>query len=398
MKRLDDIKRYYIYSITLKRFILPIMVVYMLEQGLSIEQIALIAAVGWTLSAVFEVPSGAIADWIGHKRALMISNALQGISMLLYLGGSFEWILAATSLYFAGGTLMTGTRQALFFERLKEMGLEKEYKKYSGRAKSVANGAGIIAMALAGLAYTVTSWLPFVLGAGIYVIGIVVISGFQEAKRHVSVEKREGFMGLLLHFPQAIKTIRKEPFLMWMIIINTFAGGITFASHEFHQILLTNVGLAVTLFGIVWAIKRIISTIISPFVHRVTEHVSPPTIMTLMNIFTIVYFILISIAKTPTAMVGIFLGAVVIYTFRSVATGDYANQLIKSGSRATTLSVGALSESLVIAGTVGIMGLLAATHTLEGTYAIAGIALLILMIIPTIFIYRAYAKNSFEAA
>ena len=98
-----DVKKYYVFRALLKRFILPILILYGLDRGLSLSELALIAAVGSVLSFVLEIPSGAIADRFGHRRTLVVSMLGQALSMLLYLGGSFWWILMGTALYFGFG-------------------------------------------------------------------------------------------------------------------------------------------------------------------------------------------------------------------------------------------------------------------------------------------------------
>jgi len=106
MKRLDDIKKYYIFRALIKRYPLPIIALFMIDVGVSVEQVALIFTVSAVLELIFEVPSGAIADAIGHKKSLLISMSGQAIAMALYLGASFEWVFAGYILYYVSGSLM----------------------------------------------------------------------------------------------------------------------------------------------------------------------------------------------------------------------------------------------------------------------------------------------------
>ena len=63
----SDVKKYYVFRALLKRFILPILILYGLDRGLSLSELSIIAAVGSVISFVLEIPSGAIADRFGHR-------------------------------------------------------------------------------------------------------------------------------------------------------------------------------------------------------------------------------------------------------------------------------------------------------------------------------------------
>ena len=114
MRWRDPIGRYYFFRGLLGRVYLPILVIYMLNRGLSVGQVALISTLAFAASFIFEVPSGAIADHIGHRRTLIISLLGQALAALCYLGGTFPLILAGSVGYMTAGSLLTGTGEALF--------------------------------------------------------------------------------------------------------------------------------------------------------------------------------------------------------------------------------------------------------------------------------------------
>jgi len=88
----DDIKKYFVFRASIKRFVWPILVIYMLDIGLSVSDVAVIAVCGHVVSLLLEIPSGMISDTLGHKKTLVLSLVGQALSMLLYLGGAF-WLL-----------------------------------------------------------------------------------------------------------------------------------------------------------------------------------------------------------------------------------------------------------------------------------------------------------------
>jgi MFS family permease len=394
MKKLNDIKKYYLFRALIKRFILPIIVVYMLDRGLSLQQIALIALVGTLFSMIFEIPSGAVADALGHRKALVIAMIGQAISMVLYLGGTFWWILFATSLYWLSGTLMTGTDRALFFERLQELGRENEHQKLNGRATSFAHMVSAITLLFSSAAYVFYFWLPFVIGIIQLLAAAILISTFGNKKDLISVKKEEGFWKLTHHFKQAFSAIYQTPLLFWIIIIYGMIQGAFFATTEFHQIILKNIGLAVVLFGLVYSLKRLVVMIIAPFVHIFTKFLTPPKFLLINSLILVLYFFSIAITKNSFIIVTIlFLGSCV-YIMSSIAVNDYVNKLISEGSRATTLSVKNMVIGVVKIISIAFFGWLFSIVSIQNSFAVYGAIITMLFIITFPVLFKTYKKQS----
>lgn len=378
--KFDDIKKYYAFRALIKRFILPILVVFMIDSGLSLEQIALIAAVSSVVGLILEVPSGAVADTIGHRRTLIISVIGQAISMALYLGGSFYFIFAGGVLYFASGTLLSGTMQALLFERLKDMRREKDFKKVLGRAISFANGAGIVSMLLAGVVYVYKDWLPFVVNIFMFIVAAVVMLRFKEVKTKVSVEEREGFVEFFSHFGVAVKSIVKQKFLFWMIVLQALTLSSLFAMMEFDQVILLDVGVAVTMLGVVYALKRIVVVVLAPTVHLFTDSISPPIVLIGTSLLAIIFLLLVPVVSNAVHLVGILLIATVSHVSLRIVSSDYTNQMIESGSRATTLSMMSLLLNIFKVGILILVGIMVVSTRVQDIYSIIGFSFFIILI------------------
>lgn len=394
MKKLDDIKKYYLFRASVKRFIVPILIVYMLDRGLSLQQIALVAFVGGLFSIIFEIPSGAVADALGHRKALVLSMIGQAFAMALYLGGTFWWIIIATSLYWFSGTLMTGTDKALFFERLKELGREDEHQKLSGRASSFAHMVGAMALLFSGVAYTFHSWIPFVIGIIQFSFAAILISTFGNKKDSISVKKTEGFWNLTHHFKEAFHTIKQTPLIIWIIIIYGISYGSFFASTEFHQVILKDVGLAIALFGLVYSLKRLVVMATAPFVHVFTKFLTPPKFLLINSLLFVMYFTLISITKKPFFIVIIFALGSFTHILASIAVNDYINKLISKGSRATTLSVKNMLVNIIKIISIAFFGWLFYFYSTQKSFGVYGIILVLMLIFTFPFLFKAYKKQS----
>ena len=268
MFALDDVKKYYLFRAFNKRLALPVWVVIMLDNGLSVEQVALIAGVSTLIALVLEVPSGAIADSIGHKRALTLALIGMGSGLLCFVGQSFWWFRAGSVLYYGVGSLMTGTHQAWLYERLQELGRAKDYQLVSGRSRSFSSGVSLFAVILAGPLYLWSPAVPFIVSGLIYYTGAFVTTRFTANKRASSVKESEGWWQTVVHFRRGWQTLAEDRVLLWFMLCNALLFGSMLGAIEVQQVILKNVGLAVGLFGFLYALKRLFSATVAPLLHR----------------------------------------------------------------------------------------------------------------------------------
>lgn len=386
----DDIKKYYLFRGLLRRFAWPILTLFMLDQGLSIAEVGIITLVGYIISIVSEIPSGAVADTIGHKKTVVYSMLGQGLSMALYLGGSFWWMLAGTGLYMLAGSFMTGTREALFYERLVELGRADEHQKLVGRSRSVSGAVGTIFMLTSSLAYVYAWWLPFVIGIIHFTLGAYVISTFTEAKRTVSVKKREGYAELLRHFGEAWQQVKTNTFLYWIIIINGTMVGVYMSTAEFHQVVLNDVKLAAIFFGTFYAFKRANTFLLSPLAHRISARFTAPSFLCTSGVLVVAHMLVLPFTTNILVVAGAMIfGSAILNVFK-VVVNDYTNTLLPSGSRATALSIkNLISHGLSIL-CIGIITLLSDALGIRLVIGVIGIimAALLAISIPKLYIAR----------
>lgn len=385
-----DIRKYYIFRALLKRFVLPVLVVYAVDRGLSLEQIALIAGIGTVVSFLLEVPSGAIADAIGHRRALVLSMLGQAAAMTLYLGGTFNWILAGSVLYFAAGTFMTGTAEALFYERVKALGLEAQHGKLYGRGKGFATAVSVVSMALAGVCYEMLWYSPFIIGVVQYVIAGYIISTFGPAKESVSVAKKEGLLAFFSHFSSAGQEIWKNRRAFWLIISSAMIIGPLFGLGDFQQAIMGDLGMAATYIGLVYAGKRLLSIGVQGYIHTIADVLGAPRLTLLSAGLMTAHLVLVGMIRDPALILLPLMVGSIAWVGLEVATNDYLNKLLDSGSRATALSMNNMIRLVAQLGALAIFGTIAAKTNAAQAYGTIGIVLVIALVYPMFKLFRAY--------
>lgn len=387
----SDIRKYYVFRALLKRFALPVLVVYAVDIGLSLEQIALIAGISSLLSFALEVPSGAVADAVGHRKMLVLSMFGQALSMTLYLGGSFGWVLAGSVLYAVSGTFMTGTAEALFYERVRALGLESDHGKLYGRGKGFATAVSVVSMALAGVLYEIAWYLPFLVGTVQFLSAGAIIATFGSSTSALSVAKREGQLSFFRHFSQAAKEIRRNPRVFWLMLTSALVIGPLFALGEFQQAIMNDLGMAATAIGFVYAAKRILSIGVQGYVHMVTDVLGAPMLTLLSAALMVVHLVATGMVRDPVlVLVPLMLGSIA-WVGLEVATNDYLNKLLNTTSRATALSMNNLMRTMAQLGTIAVFGVVAAGSSAAVAYGTVGVVLAVAVLFPMYRLFRAYA-------
>lgn len=335
-----DVKKYYLFRALLKRFVVPILVLYGLDRGLTLGELSLIAGAGSVVSFLFELPSGAIADRFGHRRSLVLSMLGQALSMALYLGGSFWWMLLGSVAYFGFGSLMTGTGEAFFFERLQKLGLVDQHAKLSGRGKGFATAVSVISMALAGVFYEIAWWLPFVIGIVQFLLAAYVVSTIGPTKNGVSVEKKEASeTKAIRHLAVVWQELKRRPAILWLIFSSALVVGPLFALGDFQQAVMDDVGISAALIGAVYAVKRLLSIAVQGSVHHFMRFFSSAQLVLVCALFMLLHFFGMGLIKDPWWLLGPLIIGSLAWVGLDIAVNDYINQSTQTGSRATLLSM-----------------------------------------------------------
>ena len=142
------------------RFYYPVFTVLFLDYGVTLEQFALLNLV-WALSIVVaEVPSGALADILGHKRLLVFAALLMVLEMALLvfvpLGASPLLFLVFLLNRICSGlseAAASGADEALAYDSLKSLGREAEWPKVLERTTWVVSLGFFSTMILGAFAY-----------------------------------------------------------------------------------------------------------------------------------------------------------------------------------------------------------------------------------------------------
>jgi MFS family permease len=97
--------------------VLPIMVLLLIERGLDLAQIGFVFALYGAVTAILELPTGGLADAIGHKPVLLAATLFEAALVGgLLLGQNLWHFLVATALGAIGRALLSGPLESWYVD------------------------------------------------------------------------------------------------------------------------------------------------------------------------------------------------------------------------------------------------------------------------------------------
>ncbi len=164
--------------------------------GLDIFQVMLVNAIFVVAQAVFEVPTGVIADTLGRKASYLIGIGTILASTLLYvatprLGWGFWGFSFASVLIGLGFTFQTGAVDAWLVDALDSVGYDEPKDRVFARGAMTSGVGMLVGSLLGGLFGQVNLALPYLLRAlllvAVFVLVAVLFSDLGFERRALSV-------------------------------------------------------------------------------------------------------------------------------------------------------------------------------------------------------------------
>ena len=127
------------------------------ERGFSPALVAAVLAAGDLCVFALEVPTGWVADRLGHRVSLIIGSFVQvGAMLAFWLAATAPALLAASLLVAVGDAFRSGADEALLYRSCAALGREDEFQAIEARTRSVGlialvvllvGGGGLVAVA-----------------------------------------------------------------------------------------------------------------------------------------------------------------------------------------------------------------------------------------------------------
>lgn len=356
--------------------IMPIVVLFYQDNGMSMSQIFILKSVYSIAMVATELPSGYMADVWGCRKTILLGAILGTLGMVIYCFSAdfYSFVFAEITLGI-GFSFVSGADSALLYDSLKAQNREDEYIKYEGQITSAGNFAEALAGVAGGFLASMSLRMPYYFQVFVAAIAIPAAL-FLKEPQHILDRARLKMSEIL----SIVKMTYQQVEMRSAIMISSFTGAATLTYAWFVQPYFQEAGVPVSVFGILWTLLNLSAGVFSMFSYRIERFFGKKSSLLFIVIFITLGFILTSM-EISLAGIAILFG---FYIVRGIATPvlkDYINQYTDSKVRATILSVRNLEIRIIFAAIGPVLGYLTDTFSLQTALIVTGITYFIAAIL-----------------
>jgi len=363
--RYNILKMYLLKAVLWFMVAMPIIVLFFQEHGLTLTEVMLLQAIYSLSVALFEIPSGYIADIFGRKQTIVFSTIFSFIGFLVFsfYGGFYAFALAQV-LIGIGGSLMSGSDSAIIYDTLLETKSKTSYTKIEGRNYAIGNFSEAAAGILGGFLAVGSLYLPIYVQTSILFFSIPIALTLVEPTIHEENKLDRSFRAIM----EVVKfSLVDNTRLRWLIIYSSAMGVATLSMAWFAQPFFKEVGVPLAYFGILWAGLNFSAGLTSFNAHHFDKKENNHKMLIYLSLVMITSFILLGF---NSSMFGLFF-ILIIYLLRGIVTPilrNAINENTTSNKRATVLSIRSFIIRISFAICAPILGYIAENYSLSNSF------------------------------
>jgi len=343
-----NVRKVYLYqgSTNLMLF-MPVWIVFMqTDRHLSLTQVTAMLGFSWFVSAVAEVPTGAVADTLGRRFSLILGTVLVAVGTALVAVLTGYWmILAAYLLWSVGLALQSGSDLALLYDSLQLAGREQDYEQVAGRSFSIILLAQGVSSVAGGLLAGIALNLPLLATSVCTVVGLFFALSLKEPP-----VERVGRPSYTRTLREAAGLVRRRRGLLPLMLFSATLGVVPWVLlFVLFQPYLDGRGVPIAWFGALFLVLRLAGVAGSRLGPRL---IPPEARQRWLTVVPLVFCVLfVAMAVVPPWAVVFVLMFVVGFLQGCVrpALSDLLNKRLEGSVRATVLSLQSLLLTLLIA-------------------------------------------------
>lgn len=390
-----NIKLYYfVEAFTGMLFTIPIWVAFE-QRFLTLSQMALLEAIGFSLNVLFQIPSGALADILGRKKTMIIGWLISGFS---YFITAFSKDVLSMSVGIIciniGSAFVSGADVALLYDSLKHMGEEAKYPKINIRGNLLYRMSMVFAIFLGAPLSRIFFGLPYFLRGVFNLLSIVFIVQMYEK---VDRTHKNSMSSYILKLKLGMKELVKNEYTKSLTLYYVLIGGITWSCvFYFNNIFATDVGYSSQgqsyLFSFLYILTMIATMAILEYkkaLHKKFVYLAFPILLAIS--------FLPSVFANKTMAVFILIGVIISSGARFSILDSFVNEEFETAHRATALSALNMLVNIAYIIIVFFSGPIQERYSTKLVYSLLGLIVLFLVIPSGLFLIKALNKRTSSA-
>jgi MFS family permease len=359
--RHNILKMYLLKAVLWFMVAMPIIVLFFQEHGLTLTEVMILQSIYSFSVALFEIPSGYIADIFGRKKTIVLSTIFTFIGFLVFsfFGGFYAFAIAQV-LVGIGGSLMSGSDSAIIYDTLLETNSKTTYTKIEGRSYAIGNFSEAFAGILGGFLAVGSIYMPIYVQTSILFFSIPIAFTLIEPTMHKENKLDRSFKAVLEVVKFAMVDNQK---LKWLIIYSSAMGVATLSMAWFAQPFFKSINIPLAYFGILWAVLNFSAGITSFNAHQFDKKDNNYKMLFYLALAMPISFLFLGYNASVFGLIFILL----IYLLRGIVTPilrNAINENTTSNKRATVLSVRSLIIRISFAISAPILGYIADNYSL----------------------------------
>lgn len=336
-------------------FLIPVWVIFELRY-LSLAQVAIIeAAISFT-QLILELPTGALADLLGRKKTITFGYLMHFVGFLFFsVANDFNSFMFSSLFFGLGEALISGAKEALVFDTLKQAHQEKTFSKLMTYLQKRFYWGMALSTLIGGISYQINIYLPIILHAFSVLACVYFAAKLREpiidsekfTFSNYIKQTKEGFNEL---FSDAKSTRVSLYYILlasvsWPMVVSL------------KNIAMTHVGLSTLQIGIILPIINLVNVYL--FQWLLKKEIFKNLKLTFIYLAVLAglsWLGLIANFTVPTVLIVIFILSL-ISSCRWNVIGELTHACYSSKNRATAISTLSMIISLVYAGVMTLFSL-----------------------------------------
>lgn len=353
---------------------MPFLSIYLLTMpNTTANFIGILTGIGQIAGLLMEIPSGYIADKIGHKNALIIARFFLVLSTACYVfAESNIWFVFGAIFLATGMAFVSGTDTAFMHDTLNALDKKDQYSKIVGRIKSIGFAVPTVFIILLSIVADFDFKIAFIFALAIDMVGLFAVILLKQPE----IEKENIQEIGVTNFKTTMQEWLNVGWFKYVLIGSVVAGISLGATIGFKNTYQELVGFSISMIGILWAASRFLISGLLLTNEYIYKMFSFKTFILLQTFIYSASFIALGFASNMWVVALCFIVPnIAMWGLGSASNQYHLNFIGNSKSKATLLSVNGLIQNISTGIFAVFMGFLVTEHSYQMAYLISGIIL-----------------------